>query len=94
MKGRHPRSSQGVMMDERTSELKEMRDAAKKRRSQLIKGDAKKEDAVEEAVEEKKDDVEGLRCFMTSRGEDDALQPFEGRHGIRVAMARRVFPLV
>ena len=53
------RSSQDVMMDERTSELKEMRDAAKERRSQLIKGDAKKEDAVEETVEEKKDDVEG-----------------------------------
>ena len=54
------RSSQDVVMGERMSELKEMRDAAKERRSKVFNADVEKEDAAKEKVEEeKKDDVDG-----------------------------------
>ena len=45
--------SRSLQMDERTSELRKVRDAAKERRSQLIKGDAKKK-----AVKKKKDNMD------------------------------------
>ena len=54
------RSSQDVMMGKRMSELKEMRDAAKERRSKVFNADVEKEDVAKEKVEEeKKDDMDG-----------------------------------
>ena len=66
------RSSQNVMMGERMSKLKEMKDAAKERRSKVFNADVEKEDAAKEKVEEEKQRTEAMQRLIKAASQGAA----------------------